>query len=120
MSPSESDAKTAMRNSKDLNDYERREATQARNRDRSWHIDRGVPLALVVVLLVQAGGIVWWGSGVEKTQNDHERRLSAIDSQRSSERLATVESQLADARNSLTRIEAKLDRLVEQRLERRP
>jgi hypothetical protein len=111
----EADAKRALRHSSDLNDYERREATQERQRDRSWHIDRGVPLALVLSMLVQAGGIIWWANGITKDSAEYARRLTTIEGQRTSERLTVLESQRIDSAASLQRIEAKVDRLIETR-----
>jgi len=34
-------------------------------RDVSWKIDRHIPLALIITVLLQGGVIVWWGSGMD-------------------------------------------------------
>lgn len=83
-----------------------------------WHLDKKVPIAIILTLLIQCATIIWWGSAITKDSEDHSRRLAKIEEQKSSERLATVESQVSDARSSLARIEAKLDRLIEAKLDR--
>ena len=80
-----------------------------------WRLVKDVPIALVAALLIQAGGLVWWAQGVAKDVTDHEKRLSVLESQRISERMAALESQMLDARSSLGRIENKLDRVIEAR-----
>jgi hypothetical protein len=33
--------------------------------DKKWHVDKTVPLALIVTLLLQTGGLVWWARGLD-------------------------------------------------------
>ena len=81
--------------------------------NNSWHVDKAVPIGVIAALLIQGAGIVWWAQGVSKDAVDHEKRLTIIESQRISERMAALESQMLDARSSLGRIESKLDRVIE-------
>lgn len=75
---------------------------------------KDIPLALLVGLVIQAAGIVWWAQGVQKTQAEHEKRWATLDAQRIAERLASMESQMMSSQVSLQRIEAKLDRVIEK------
>ncbi len=48
-----------------------------------WSIDRRVPVALIVSLLIamlgQAGLIVWWGSGVNSAVANQETRIARLE-----------------------------------------
>jgi hypothetical protein len=61
--------------------------------DGRWHLDRRVPIALIVAMVIQTGGIVWWAASA-------------------SERLAALEKKVdstAPQADRLTRVEVKLD-----------
>ncbi len=62
-----------------------------------WHLDKRVPIALIITLLIQAGGAVWWAATTSG-------RISAIEQ--------LVSSSIT---GRLNRIEDKLDRLIEKR-----
>lgn len=81
---------------------------------RDWWAIVGVALSL----LVQAAIIVWWGSKLTSGQDDHEKRISAMEvrereeSLRNSARdanIAVIGSQVADIKQSVGRIETKLE-----------
>lgn len=82
--------------------------------DRRWHIDRKVPLALIYMLIGQfIFGVVIAVNMYGQVANQ-EKRLSMIEAQRGSERLLTLESQMADAKALLQRVDANLLRLIER------
>lgn len=82
--------------------------------DRHWHIDRKVPLALVYLLMAQFLGAVWFASNIVSKIDGQDKRLSVIENQRVSERLVTLESQMADTKALLQRVDTNLLRLVER------
>jgi len=79
----------------------------------NWRLDRHVPVALVITILLQTGAaLIWSGAAAE--------RLSALElrSGRTDEvveRTARLEEQSNAMRASLARIEEKLDRVVARR-----
>ena len=82
-----------------------------------WSIDRRIPLALIVTLLVQFGGFIWWFSSVESRLTMKEQRLTRVeqrldDDQRSiatiGARLARIEERSNAQIDLLKRIEARL------------
>lgn len=79
-----------------------------------WTVDRRVPLALIVTLIVQTAGIVWWASSMASTVASQGARIVAVENQRAGERLAVLESTIGDVRAQLNRIESKLDRYAEK------
>ena len=86
-----------------MSDYDREAASH-------WHLDKRVPIALIVAMAVQtAGALVWAGAAMQRI--DYlEREVSA--SSRIGERTARVEEQMRYLRQSVDRIETKLDRLT--------
>jgi hypothetical protein len=41
-----------------------RKIPRLRPERRQWHIDRGIPLALIVLLIMQLAGGVWWAATI--------------------------------------------------------
>jgi hypothetical protein len=40
--------------------------------DRQWHLDKKVPIALIIAIGVQTGGAIWWARGLDA-------RISALE-----------------------------------------
>lgn len=84
-------------------------ATDDDPHERSWHLDKRVPIAFIFALLLQtSAALVWAGSARE--------RMARIDGdvlrvQELAERSARLEEQVSAMRATLERIEVKLDRL---------
>ena len=75
--------------------------------DKSLHVDRTITFGLVLAVLVQTAGALLWAGAAEA-------RLSQLETQAAAElpvaeRLARLEEQMIGARQSLTRIERRLD-----------
>lgn len=75
---------------------------------RSWHLDKRVPVALLISLAVQTGAIIWWAAGITARLEQVERQQAA--SAPHSERLTRVETRLEAVQSGIERIE----RLVSQ------
>ena len=75
--------------------------------EQNLRMDRTITLSLVVAVLVQTAGALLWAGAAEA-------RLSQLEIQAAAdlpvaERLARLEEQMIGARQSLTRIERRLD-----------
>ena len=75
--------------------------------EQNLRMDRTITLSLVVAVLVQTAGALLWAGAAEA-------RLSQLETQAAAdlpvaERLARLEEQMVGARQSLTRIERRLD-----------
>jgi hypothetical protein len=68
-----------------------------------WHLDRRIPLALIVTMMIQFGGGIWWLSQI---QFRVEQQGQAIEALESSVRASSTNSNTLD--NRITRIEEKL------------
>ncbi|ALL12573.1 hypothetical protein [Caulobacter henricii] len=72
-----------------------------------WRLDRQVPLALIVTLILQAAAALLWAGRASARIDEMRTRLDAQTPV--AERLARLEEQAAATRAALDRIEAKLD-----------
>jgi hypothetical protein len=89
-----------------------------------WHLDKRVPLALILTLAGQTLGMVWWAAELSASVKDHEYRIvrmehgdaaSAIEARRMAEMLARLDERLQAQNAILRRIEESLARSPHQR-----
>lgn len=64
---------------------------------KHWHLDKRVPIALIVAIAIQTGGMIWWASGITERVNTLERRAD----------------QAAPQGDRLTRVEVKIEAIQE-------
>ena len=65
--------------------------------DREWHLDKKVPLALILTIVLQTGAMLWWAASLSERVNSLERQQSAT----------------APQADRLTRVEVKIESIVE-------
>jgi len=95
-------------------------------RSTRWHIDRGINVAMLAALAGQFAWFSFQSGQAVRTLAEHDRRLSAVESQRIAERMVAVEgkqvelsAQVAETKAVMLRMESKLDRVIERsRVER--
>lgn len=79
----------------------------------NWHLDKKVPITLIVTLIVQSATIVWWARGIEArvyaVEKDQAKQEKRDDNQDREARDAVIQ-----LRAQLERIDQKLDRLIER------
>jgi hypothetical protein len=78
----------------------------ARPEDSNWHLDKKVPIALILAIIMQTGGIVWWGATASERLNALERKADAAATQ--PERLARVETKLESVQDGIAEIKSIL------------
>lgn len=76
-----------------------------------WHLDKRVPIALILALIMQTAGALTWAGAASERINQLERQTQ--DRNAIGERTARVEEQVRYMRVTLDRIEEKLDRAVQ-------
>lgn len=84
---------------------------------RRWHVDKTVPVALLLGLAVQAAGAFWWAASTSARVDQLERQVAAAAPQ--AERLIRVEEKLGGVQSSLAEIKAALQALTAQPTPRR-
>jgi len=70
--------------------------------DSHWHLDKKVPIALIVVIAIQTFGIGWWASATDGRVTNLERRMDAAAPQ--GDRLTRVEVRLETVQSGIDEI----------------
>lgn len=65
---------------------------QRMDADTSWHLDKRIPIALIVLILLQSGTAVWFASAISSRVDQLERAQVASAPQ--TERLIRVETKV--------------------------
>ena len=78
-----------------------------------WHLKREIPIALILAIVIQTVGMIWWAAQLDG-------RVTAVEgwvneNRRVEARLAVLESQLGDIKALLQRVESRLDGRADQR-----
>lgn len=74
--------------------------------DGAWHLDKKVPIALILAIACQTGGIVWWGATTSERLNALERKTELVAPQ--GDRLTRVEVKLDGAIDGIAEIKSIL------------
>jgi uncharacterized coiled-coil protein SlyX len=77
--------------------------------NESWHLDKRVPISLILVLLGQTVAIVWWASAVEN-------RVAVLETTYLNQQkdISNTEDQLQDLNTTLTRVDTTLGFLLDE------
>jgi len=87
-----------------------------------WHLDRRVPIALILAIIGQTAGAVWWASTISGAVADHARRVALLEAGKvedaradrdSADRLARIEERQRASQDSLTEIKQQLNLLLQ-------
>lgn len=76
------------------------------NNDANWHLDKRVPVAIIVALIMQTSGMVWWAAQASERLNSVERTIAQAAPQ--ADRLTRVEVKLEAVQDGITEIKAIL------------
>lgn len=88
-----------------------------------WHLDRRVPVALILVIIGQTAGAVWWASTISGAVADHSRRVALLETSKvedaradrdSADRLARIEERQRASQDSLVEIKQQLNLLLQR------
>lgn len=72
---------------------------------KHWHLDKRVPIALIVTIIIQTAGLFVWVGGIQERVARNERDI--LESQDTGERLARVETLLETIIDRLERQEGR-------------
>lgn len=84
-----------------------------------WHLDKRVPIALILAIVLQTGGFIWWAAGLSHRVDQHTREIAALhmegrgytsEAARVRETLARLEERLAAQNDLLRRVESAINR----------
>jgi hypothetical protein len=74
--------------------------------DASWHLDRKVPVAIIMAILLQTGGVIWWGATASERLTALERKVELAAPQ--ADRLTKVETRLEAVQDGISEIKSIL------------
>ncbi len=84
----------------------------------NWNLDKRVPIALILAILMQTAAGVWWAASQTARLDTQERRVTVLESNnskmaeaqlRAAEALASIKASQDAMRSSLDRIERTID-----------
>ena len=97
--------------------------------NRFWHLDRGIPLAMIVGMILQTGTVVWWAAHLDSRVGNLEAAKVARDAQLAgidakllagdsirndlNVRLIHVEDKTIAVLDAVAKVDIKVDKLVE-------
>lgn len=77
-----------------------------RGYDQSWHLDRKVPIALILAIVMQTAGIIWFAAGIYHRVETLEKE--AMSGRPNAERITRVEVKIENVQEGILRIERLL------------
>lgn len=82
-----------------------------------WHLDKRVPIALILTLAVQTGGMVWWAASISARVDNHTEQIGLLrgrDTERTTEerRIAEAIARFDERLRAQTEILQRLDRAM--------
>lgn len=85
--------------------------------DSKWHLDKRVPVTLLIAIVAQAAAMVWWGSKLDSRVDQLEQKSLKQDTM--PERITKLETSLGFLSIQINSIDTKLDRLLVERRDNR-
>jgi hypothetical protein len=91
---------------------------------REWHLEKRVPVTIIMTLVVYFGTAMWWARGVEGEQMGLDRRVAALEAARDETaldrtKIAVLESNLEALKEQVSESRKVLDEirslLIQQR-----
>jgi len=81
-----------------------------------WHLDRRVPIAMIVAIFMQTAGIVWWASNMDARLEQVEKEQTRRQTQES--RLVALEVRLQAISENIVAMRRSLEMLTSDRVDR--
>lgn len=72
--------------------------------EREWHLDKRVPVALILALALQGAGGIWWAASTSERLEQVERRLDGF-----SERTRAMQGQVQDQGQTIAVLLSRID-----------
>lgn len=81
--------------------------------EESWHLDKKVPIAIILALAAHLGGFIWWASAQNTWREAAERRLGQQETllQKNSDLSTSITQQLSALKATTDAMRSSLDRI---------
>lgn len=74
--------------------------------DAAWHLDKRIPIAMILAIVMQTAGVIWWGATTSERLNALERKVDLAAPQ--ADRLTKVETRLESVQDGIAEIKSIL------------
>lgn len=80
-----------------------------------WHLDKRVPIALIVAIFIQTSGVIWWASSITARMDQVERRFDGFSerSDQTSRQVQLNDRSIGVMASELKATNAQLERLYQ-------
>jgi Tfp pilus assembly protein PilO len=87
--------------------------------ENHWHLDKRVPVAIIVAIFLQTAGAIWWAATIEGRVTANEAQIIRLDARDETMRVAAqtqavqlgrIEEQLTGMRTDIARLLAAIER----------
>lgn len=76
---------------------------QSISKEDGWHLDRKVTISMILALLMNAAGSIWWAASLNSMVTEHNHRLDRLDNA-----VVTLNAQQVNLGQDLARIQESL------------
>ncbi len=83
------------------------------NKDNQWHLDKKVPISLILAIALQTGAAIWWVSAVDARVAALE--LKAAKAEAALSEVVQLRARVDSIYDRQVRMDDKIDRLIERR-----
>lgn len=73
-------------------------------REENWKIDKHIPVAVIITIILQTFGVIWWAARIDS-------RVAAIEQLNLEERTQVIEKDIPVIREKINNIEKSTDRI---------
>lgn len=81
-----------------------------REYEQSWHLDKKIPIALILAIGIQSAAGIWWAASTNARVEHLERQIVAASPQ--ADRLTRVEVKLEGVQEGITEIKRLIQRTI--------
>jgi hypothetical protein len=87
--------------------------------EQQWHLDKRVPIALILAIAIQSGSAIWWASTIQARVGVNEANIAKLDtvvegqrnaSQVQAIQLGRIEEQIGALRSDIGRLVTAIER----------
>ena len=82
-----------------------------------WHLDKRVPIALILTILIQSAAAIWWAAGMTERMNHFEQRQAGVDGRNrmadellslQGQKVAVLSEAVANTNRNIERLQGEL------------
>lgn len=77
----------------------------------NWHLDKRIPIALIVTIILQSAAAIWWAARVDQRVTAIERHVDRRAGD--GDRVTRLEEKLSALTSETTRLSVRIDRLID-------